>query len=163
MTDRQSDKAQPVPVIETDVLDEMNETNSLIAERAFEIYQSRGGGHGADREDWFRAEQEILPDLEIDYDVSDSAVRFSAYPIRFGAKDLEVIVGHRRAVIFGIHPRPNRTAAGSSDKRIMRIIELPFEVDPASARAILQNETLRVVLPRLMADDSSRLSMAAGR
>ena len=162
MTDEQSEKAQHVPIIEADILDEMNETNSLIAQRAFEIYESRGGGHGSDQDDWFRAEQEILPDLEIDYDVTDGAVRFTAHPIRFGVTDLAVIIGHRRAVIFGIHPSPNRAGYESSDKRIMRILELPFEVDPVSARAILQNETLLAVLPRLMADDSSQFSMAAG-
>jgi HSP20 family molecular chaperone IbpA len=162
MTDQRSENAKSVPVIEADVLDEMNETNSMIAQRAYEIYESRSGEHGADQDDWFRAEQEVLPGLEIDYDVSDSAVRLTAHPIRFGAEDLEVIIGHRRAVICGIHPGPSQAANGSSDKRIMRIVELPFEVDPVSARATLQNETLQVVLPRLEAEDSSHFSKAAG-
>src|SRR6266851_388427 len=75
MTEKQSAKAQPVPVIEADVLDEMNETNSLIAQRAYEIYQHRGGGQGSGHEDWFSAEQELLPELQVDYELSDSAVR----------------------------------------------------------------------------------------
>jgi hypothetical protein len=31
-----------------------------VRERAYELYLSRGGEHGQDQNDWFRAEQEIL-------------------------------------------------------------------------------------------------------
>jgi len=31
-----------------------------IAERAYELYQQRGGHHGQDLDDWFAAEQEVL-------------------------------------------------------------------------------------------------------
>ncbi len=31
-----------------------------VKQRAFELYISRGGIHGNDREDWFLAEQEVL-------------------------------------------------------------------------------------------------------
>ena len=31
-----------------------------IAERAYELYQRRGGHHGQDLDDWFRAEQEVM-------------------------------------------------------------------------------------------------------
>jgi hypothetical protein len=32
---------------------------ALIEKRAYEIYESRGGSHGFDREDWDQAEHEI--------------------------------------------------------------------------------------------------------
>jgi hypothetical protein len=44
-------KAQSVPVVEADIFDKMNETDASIAQRAYEIYESRGGGHSADQED----------------------------------------------------------------------------------------------------------------
>lgn len=31
-----------------------------IRERAYEIYEQRGGQHGADLEDWVRAEREVI-------------------------------------------------------------------------------------------------------
>jgi HSP20 family molecular chaperone IbpA len=103
-----------------------------------------------------------LPDLEIDYDVSDDAVRLTAHPLSFGTKDLEVVIGHRRAVICGIHPGLNHPARGSADKGIMRIVELPFDVDPVSACATLQNGKLQVLLPRLAVEEPSQFSKAAG-
>jgi hypothetical protein len=32
----------------------------LVKARAYELYVSRGGEHGRDQDDWFRAEQEII-------------------------------------------------------------------------------------------------------
>ena len=35
-------------------------TQEKIRERAYELYERRGGEHGQDEQDWLRAEQEIL-------------------------------------------------------------------------------------------------------
>jgi len=35
-------------------------TEQLIRKRAYDFYEQRGRGHGHDREDWFRAEAEIM-------------------------------------------------------------------------------------------------------
>jgi len=149
VTDKQWGKAQSVQVVEADIFDRMNETRSLIAQRAYEIYRSRGGRHGSDQDDWFSAEGELLPKIEIEYHVTDSAVRFKAQVPGLDAKDLEVVVGHRQAVVCGIHSASNRTAESSrKDKKVMRVVELPFDVDPQSATATLQGDTLQVVLPR---------------
>jgi len=145
----QSEREQFVAVVEADVFDRMNETRSLIAQRAYEIYESRGGSHGSDQDDWFMAEGELLPQFEIDFDVTDSAVRLTTQVPGFDAKDLEVEVGHRRAVVCGIHPDSHQAGASPrKDKKVMRVIELPFDVDPVCARATLQRGTLQVVLPR---------------
>ena len=139
-----------VRVVEADVFDRMNETTSLIAQRAFEIYESRGGSHGSDQDDWFMAEGELVPKLLIEFDVTESAVQLTAQVPGFEAKDLEVEVGHQRAVIFGVHVDSNQTAAGyAKGKKMIGIADLPFAVDPQSARATLHSGTLEIVLPRL--------------
>src|SRR5579863_1837752 len=104
--------AQPVQVVEADVFDRMNETREVIAQRAYEIYQSRGGEHGTEQDDWFQAEGELLPRIEIDFKVTDGIVQLTALVPGFDATDLEVVVGHRRAVICGIHPDSKWTADG---------------------------------------------------
>jgi HSP20 family molecular chaperone IbpA len=151
VTDKlQPESAQSVKVVEADVFDRMNETKELIAQRAYEIYLSRGGGHGSDQDDWLSAEGELLPKLEVDFEVTDEAVRLTAQVPGFNAKDLEVEVGHRRAVVCGVHAGSNRTGNGGRKvKKVMRIVELPFDVDPVGAQATLQGQTLHVLLPRL--------------
>ncbi|MFZ3188495.1 MAG: DUF2934 domain-containing protein [Candidatus Sulfotelmatobacter sp.] len=74
----QPGKIQSVLVVEADILDRMNETDASIAQRAYEIYQSRGSKHGADQDDWFTAEQEILRPLSIERYVTDNALRLTA-------------------------------------------------------------------------------------
>jgi HSP20 family molecular chaperone IbpA len=145
----QPGEIQSVLVVEADILDKMNETDASIAQRAYEIYQSRGSEHGADQDDWFTAEQEILHPLAIERYVTDGALRLTAQLSGFAAKDLEVSIGHRRAVICGIHSDSNQAADIScKDRKVMRIVELPFDVDPVLARATLQSGKLQVVLPR---------------
>ena len=104
----QPGEIQSVLVVEADILDRMNETDASIAQRAYEIYQSRGSEHGADQDDWFTAEQEILHPLAIERSLTDRALRLTAQVPGFAAKDLEVAIGHRRAVICGVHLDPSR-------------------------------------------------------
>jgi len=49
---------KPVPK-STDAEAPRTPTSEEIAIRAYEIYQSRGGRHGADLDDWLQAEQEL--------------------------------------------------------------------------------------------------------
>jgi HSP20 family molecular chaperone IbpA len=98
---------------------------------------------------WFSAEQEVLHPLAIEQYVTESALQLTAQVPGFDAKDLEVAIGHRRAVICGIHPDSNHSEDHHrKDTKIMRIVELPFEVDPVLSRATLESGTLQVVLPR---------------
>src|ERR1700752_4433720 len=132
--------AQPVTVVEADVFDRMTETRELIAQRAYEIYQARGCRHGSDQDDWFTAEGELLSKVSVEYEVTERAEQVSVQLPGFDAKDLEVEVGHRRAVICGVHSDSNPSADGhhGNPKKIMRIIEFPCDVDPTLARATLQ-------------------------
>ena len=39
------------------------ELDNKIREKAYELYKERGGWHGADMEDWLKAEQEVKKEL----------------------------------------------------------------------------------------------------
>ena len=104
MTSKSHDgKLRSVLVVAANILDSMNETDAMTAQRAYEIYQSRGCRLGSEREDWFTAEKELLPPLAVGRHVTDTALRLTAQVPGFAAKDLDVEVGQRRAVICGIH------------------------------------------------------------
>ena len=89
----QPGKSRSVLVVAANILDRMNETDAMIAQRAYEIYESRGCGHGSDQEDWFTAEKELLPPLAVERHVTDTALRLTAQVPGFAAKDLEVAGG----------------------------------------------------------------------
>lgn len=42
----------------------MESTNEMIKKRAYELYLKSNGAHGNHKEDWLRAEKEILAELE---------------------------------------------------------------------------------------------------
>ena len=141
--------AQSVPVVEADILDGMNEPDGLIAERAYEIYQSRSGEHRPDQPDWFGAEQATLYPLAFHRDVSDGILRLTAQLPGFDAQDLEVVIGHRRLAICGVHSGSDRRAdTRRKTGKVIRMVELPFDIDPLTARATLRSGRLHVVLPR---------------
>jgi HSP20 family molecular chaperone IbpA len=145
----QSVTAQPVQVVEADVLDTMNETDELIAQRTYEIFQGRSSGHGLNREDWFGTAYEVLHHLAIERTETDTALQLTAHVPGFNAGDLEVAIGHGRAVICGIHSASKQSAENRRIYlKVMQIVELPFDVDPLLARATLEQGTLQVLLPR---------------
>jgi hypothetical protein len=45
--------------------DVVGTTETVIARRAFELYETRGGEHGHDLDDWLQAERELRPALRV--------------------------------------------------------------------------------------------------
>jgi HSP20 family molecular chaperone IbpA len=61
---------------------------------------------------------------------------------------MEVEVEHRRAFTSGIHSVSSQLEdEGRRDKKIMGVVELPFEVDPALSAATLPSGQLQVLSP----------------
>ena len=60
--DGASDSPKPArtPKKTNGVTDDLNNPDA-VARRAYEIYQSRGGNHGADLDDWLEAERQLKP------------------------------------------------------------------------------------------------------
>lgn len=55
------DKRSDAPTAATTPLDPTDPAlQRLIAERAYQLYQMRGGAHGHDLDDWLAAEREIM-------------------------------------------------------------------------------------------------------
>jgi hypothetical protein len=57
-------------------LDKASPSLELISQRAYELYQSRGGQHGRDFEDWLQAEQDVLSSIAL------AEVTISEVPIK---------------------------------------------------------------------------------
>jgi hypothetical protein len=57
----------------------MREREELIAERAYELFEARGGEPGRDREDWLEAERQLVEEGLIEArPVSDESVTESS-------------------------------------------------------------------------------------
>lgn len=83
--------------------DESKITREQIENRAYEIYLSRGGENGANQEDWFRAERELLAEQDQPANPQGWSVPLSGRPVagRQAARSEEERrkIAHGRALI----------------------------------------------------------------
>jgi HSP20 family protein len=137
---------------------------NLIARRAFEIFESRGHTHGNDREDWFRAESDLLIPVKLHLSVSGEHLTARVDVPGFSREEIKVNVEPRRLSISGkteIHENHQSGKHTHSLRHgqllMLRVIDLPTEVDLSKARATFSNGTLEVVMPKAAPAKSIRV------
>jgi HSP20 family molecular chaperone IbpA len=144
---------------------DMQTAQLAIARRAYELFETRNREHGHDWEDWFQAESELLRPVSIA--ISGSARRLSirANVLGFAANELKVSLESKRIVIFGKKEFGGTDAARPATDfcpdLILRMINLPAEVDPDSAVVELESGILKFELSRLA--KSAEKAAAAGK
>ena len=138
-----------------EVLSEFSEMYDLIAQRAYELFKSRGAVPGHDKDDWLQAEYELLHPVPLNLFESIGEYIVQAEAPGFRQKDLLISVEPRRVVISGERSAKLKGKAAKllcSDvaaNRILRIVELPSEIVPARTTTVLEDGILTVELPKL--------------
>jgi Protein of unknown function (DUF2934) len=126
---------------------------NIIARRAFQISEARGFIPGHEMEDWKRAESEIVSPLCGGWTVANGGIVVTATASLYKEGTIEICVEPRRLAIFG----KQRTSSGhnmlaegrsnTQEKEIVRILDLPVEIDPAGATARFDHCMLEISLP----------------
>ncbi len=136
---------------------EMQGAQLAIARRAFELFEKRNREHGHDWEDWFEAESELLRPVSITTLDSVDRLSLRANVFGFGEQELSVSIEPKCIVILGKKEvTPTETTAGKIENidwypdQIMRVIDLPTEVDPEGAVVELQTGLLKFELPKVV-------------
>lgn len=137
------------------MFDRMREMQEMISHRAFELFERGGKMFGRDLENWFKAESELLHPVSVSIEETDEGLEVKAEVPGFKAEELEVSVEPRRLTIAG------RREAQKEEKkkgktiyserraeRVMRVIELPAEVDTANVTATLKDGVLEFAMPK---------------
>ena len=131
------------------------EIDRMIAQRAYELFEGRGCLHGHDVVDWLQAEDEIVHSCRHDLRESPEAITLraempSSYPadqLLVSVEPWRLIVSGQREVEVGYWDGA-KTRTEARPQRIFRVHDLPVEVDPSIATAILRDNTLEVVMPK---------------
>jgi HSP20 family protein len=128
---------------------------NAIAERAFGLFQQRGGRNGRDRDDWLRAESELLKQVPIEISESDDSYTIRAEVPGFDAKQLNVQVEPNSVYIHGKKEQKKEEKKGKevtysevSASELCRCIDLPSSINSEKASAQLTNGVLELVLPK---------------
>jgi HSP20 family molecular chaperone IbpA len=147
--------------------DKLRELEEAIECRAYELFESRGCGHGQDFTDWLRAESEILQPLPIKVSEYQDQLAVEAEVPGFTAEEVEVSAEPRRLIISGRTSLTDREAENTFSREILakppatltkgtfRVIDLAVEIDPDHVEARVTGEILNVTLPKRVVDKSS--------
>ncbi len=145
----------PLKLVTTeDLFDRVQDIYDSIARRAFEIFESRGHADGYDFDDWLRAESELLHPLHVDLADSGDALAVQAEVPGFSLNELEVSVEPRRLTISGKRQGKDERKSGKTiyaercSDQVLRVLDLPANVDPAKTTATLKDGVLELVMPK---------------
>lgn len=141
--------------------------NERIGRRAYELFESSGFTHGHDREDWLRAESEILVNVRVDIRETESEFTIRAEVARFDGKDIEVRVAPRSLCIIGHRRESSGQREGKivyserSAAQIFRLLELPSDIDPDKVTAKVSDGLLVIKLSKALGQEAPALAKTA--
>ncbi|MGB9066933.1 MAG: Hsp20 family protein [Candidatus Acidiferrales bacterium] len=135
------------------LLEQFDEVYDSIARRAFELFKGNGQSAGHELDDWLRAEAELLHPVRLEIAELDGDLTVRAEVPGFAAKDLEIKVEPRRLSIAGrraIQEERNVRKLHSEwcADQILRVVDLPMDVDTAKVNATLKDGILAIDLPK---------------
>lgn len=138
----------------TELFKHIEELYDSITRRAFEIFENNGRMLGRHLEDWFQAESELLHPIHIDVAEAKDGLTVHAEVPGFKADDLQVSLERNRLTITGKREtREERKDEKTIYKercsdRILRVIDLPVEIDAEKAVATLKDGLLELKAPK---------------
>lgn len=156
VTVKPPEAATPVRVVPAQALqDRLDRKREAIARQAYEIFERRGHAHGRDVDDWLEAESELLRRFPRTVAQTNTAfVVFTELPALWNADDLVVGVEPRRLIVSGereaqvTYSDQSGTRMENRVQSILRVLDLPVDVDPVGTTANLVGKTLEIVMPK---------------
>ncbi len=135
--------------------DEAERISVAIARRAYELFQTRGNQDGYDREDWFRAESELLRPVSTALSETTDRMILHANVLGFEPHELRLAVEPHRVLIVGRkEPAVTQTEGGKLEyidwfpDTVLRVVELENEIDPHRTKVELHGGLLKFDLPK---------------
>jgi hypothetical protein len=150
----QSWNGRTVTMIPTISADCTKKISDIVARRAFQISEARGFTPGHEMEDWKRAESELVSPICGGWTLANDKIVVTATASLYKEGAIEICVEPRRLAVFGRqrtstgHNMPAKDRYNTQEKEIVRILELPVEIDPSGATARFDHCMLEMSLPK---------------
>lgn len=145
------------------LFEKMAQITDEITNRAFDMFQMRGGQWGRELDDWFMAERELLRPLPVEIKEKDNNIVVTAAVPGYKPEEIEVSVKDNRLVLSG------ETKASEEKKdeklilqewksnRFLREFTLPSNVDPNSIQANLKDGMLELTMPKAPMEEPKKI------
>jgi HSP20 family protein len=142
---------ESIPIHKTQsILDEINSIRDLITQRAYQIFEERGGLDGRDFENWMQAEHELVWQPAIELSEKDHEFRLEVVIAGVEPKDIEIDVTAEDIVIKSNIPHHHNADRGIvhmcefASGKTFRSVHLPKKINPDKVKAVLKNGLLRL-------------------
>ena len=151
------------PIKYVSLFDKMEDTFNALARRAYEIFEGNGRAFGHELENWFQAERELLHPVPVNITESDESFEVKAEVPGFNEKEIEIGVEPCRVMITGKRETKKEEKKGKTvyaeqcSDQILRVVDLPAEVDVDRTTATLRNGILELTLPKSAKPRSIRI------
>lgn len=143
------------PVKYVPLFDQLEDTFNALARRAYEIFEGNGRVFGRELENWFQAERDLLHPVPVNITESDDSFEMKAEVPGFNEKEIEIGVEPRRVTITGQREtkkeekKDKTVSAESRSDHILRMVDLPAEIETDKVTATLKNGVLGLNLPKV--------------
>jgi len=136
------------------ILRELNDLMSATQRRAFELFNQRGSGLGADLDDWLRAEREVLwsPQSELVEDEKEIRIQIAVPGLE--PSQVHVTVLPESIIVKGESTHKHDGGDGSvhfcefSEKTLFRRFQLDHAIDVDRVSSSMDKGILRIVAPK---------------
>jgi HSP20 family protein len=145
------------------LFEQIENTFNSIARRAYEIFESNGRAFGRDLDHWLQAEKELLHPVPVNITESDESFEVTAEVPGFTEKEIEVSVEPSRLTIAGKRETKKEEKKGrtvwteSCADQILRVVDLPSEIETGKVAATLKNGVLVLAVPKAARKQSLRI------
>ena len=149
------------------LLERMDEVFNEISKRAFEMFDGNGRVFGRELDDWLKAEREILHPVQIQLSESGDSFEVKAEVPGFTEKELEISAEPGRVTISGKRETSKEEKKGKTvysetgSDEILRVVELPTNIDTDKITATVKNGILTLVLPKAASARTVRIQPKA--
>ncbi len=140
------------------LLNEFEQLQRSIGQRAFDLFDLNGRIVGRELEDWFQAEAEFLRPLPLEVTETDTTVTVRAEVPGFTEKDVQISVEPHRLILRGNKELTDRKEEEGkvvwterTAKNFFRAIPLNAEVDPSGVKMTQADGILTLTLPKIVA------------
>lgn len=137
------------------IFEEMDRLMRRIEERAFHLFEQRGGGDGFALSDWFSAEHELVKAMPIQVEETEHEVVVHAEVPGFEAKELTVRAAPDSLFVYGKVEKKTESEKGAkkhyseiSSNEVYREIWLPSRINPDKTTAHLEKGVLEIHLAK---------------
>ena len=149
------ESASPQLVEPKTLIERIEQVHENIARRAFEFFEKDGGRFGHELDHWFKAEGELLHPVHMTITESDDALTVQAEVPGFNTNELQISLEPKRLTISG--KRESRREGKNKgsvvyqeecSSELLRVIDLPVEVDATKTTSTLKNGVLELNIPK---------------